>query len=172
MKQQSIRLFFLVLLLALPVTTACSSQPASNTAPTAPAVSPTQSGAQPTTSAPSANSGSLTVAGVQFQVASATRQNTYLVGTKTYKPSTTQDECLLVEAQLLSGDTGKVSDWTVSVIDEKRRASNASYASTISGGSTQGGKQRWLFYVAKTSQSFVLNLPDQQAFKLDSLLKK
>jgi len=172
MKQQSIRLFFLVLPLALLVTTACSSQTASSTAPTAPAVSPTQSGAQSATSSPSANSGSLTVAGVQFQVSSATRQNVYLVGTKTYKPSSTQDECLLVEAQLLSGETGKVSDWTVSVIDEKGRASNASYSTTILGGSTQGGKQRWLFYVAKTSQSFILNLPDKQTVKLDSLLKK
>ncbi len=142
------------------------------TKPTAPAVSPTQNGAQPATSASPANSGSLTVAGVQFQVSSATRQNTYLVGTKTYKPTSTQDEILLIEAQLLSGETGKVTDWTVSVVDEKGRASNASYASTISGGSTQGGKQRWLFYVAKTSQSFMLNLPDQQTFKLDSLLKK
>jgi hypothetical protein len=109
--------------------------------------------------------------GVKLKVISAIRQDTYAVGTQTFTPNSPLDECLIVEASINDSDTGTVQGWAVSITDENGRKSEPNLTSTKTYTSGKGTTIMWLFVVERTSNSFTVHLPDDQAVDISSLIK-
>jgi hypothetical protein len=137
---------------------------------------------------------SITFEGIKLQVGPVNRHDTFKTSDSTYNTTSSSDDFLVVKARLLSAEIGSpasgndidrvnawkremgdiVDGWNVTVTDENGRVSEiAGYLSvTYPDISSQGewikpGEVTWLFAVAKTSQSFTLNLSGNQTIKLE-----
>ena len=84
----------------------------------------------------------------------------------------TNDECMIVEAEIDTNDSKKVQGWEVSITDENGRKGNFDFSTTTIFDSGKGNKIMWIFVVTQASRSFTLHLPGGQTVELDSLVKK
>ncbi len=123
-----------------------------------------------TVSPQTASATPVTIQDIKLQITSATRQASYMnpITQKVYTPDDTQrDEVMVVEAKVLSGDIGKVSDWRdVWITDENGRETSPGSVTT-----KPDGTVIWPIVVQKSSHSFTLHLPDSVTVNLDSLVK-
>jgi hypothetical protein len=113
----------------------------------------------------------LTVEGIQLQVISIARQDTYEVSSQQeFVPNSPWDECLIVEASIKAYDPQKAQGWEVSVTDENGRESKSNLTSTETDASGVAKGIMWLFVVATDARSLTLHLLDGQSIQLDTLL--
>ena len=69
------------------------------------------------------------------------------------------------------GNTTQARSWNVSVTDEKARVSQLNLIETFVGeNNTELPMIDWYFIVTKTSNSFTLNLPEDQKIDLTPIL--
>jgi hypothetical protein len=104
---------------------------------------------------------SLFVQGAEIRILDTNRQKNFAVaGSEPLDPTSADDEVLVVDASILSGDTANVQGWPVSVSDEAGLTRLPSLALTITyEAETDPDGIRWVFVVPKESKSFTLNLP-------------
>jgi hypothetical protein len=110
----------------------------------------------------------ITVSGVELKVASVQLTDSYGSGGETIEPSSTADTFLVVKCDVISSSVETVS-WGVSVTADK----GSIVTPSVTDQTSQAGQLKelaWVFVVAKSAQSFVLNFPDGQTVKLDSLV--
>ena len=112
----------------------------------------------------------ITVSGVELEVASVQLTDSYGSGSETIDPGSTADTFLVVKCDVVSSNVGTARvSWDVSVTADKGSIVTPSVTEqTSEAGQLKG--VAWVFVVAKTAQSFVLNFPDGQTVKLDSLV--
>jgi hypothetical protein len=110
----------------------------------------------------------ITVSGVELKLASVQLTDSYGAGNETVVPSSTTDTFLVVKCDVISSSVETVS-WDVSVTADK----GSIVTPSVTERNSQAGQLKelaWVFVVAKTSQTFVLNFPDGQTVNLDSLV--
>jgi len=112
----------------------------------------------------------ITVSGVELKVASVQLTDSYDSGGETIEPSSTTGTFLVVKCDVISNSVGTARvSWDVSVTADKGSIVTPSVTKQTS----EAGQLKevaWVFVVAKTAQSFVLNFPDGQTVNLDSLV--
>jgi hypothetical protein len=110
----------------------------------------------------------ITVSGVELKVASVQLTDSYGAGSEAVAPSSTTDTFLVVKCDVISSSVETVS-WDVSVTADK----GSIVTPSVTEWNSQAGQLKelaWVFVVAKTSQTFVLNFPDGQKVQLDSFV--
>jgi hypothetical protein len=101
-----------------------------------------------------------------LQIISVTRNDNFVDTRRTYFPKSSADDLLIVEAKLLKPQTDDIGDWTVNVTDNTGVTVNRYVVNVYVG----TGNVKWVFSVPKTSQSFTLNLPDNEVIDLTPFL--
>ena len=112
----------------------------------------------------------VTVEGVEVQLSSATKQDSYEIGTQQFSTDSSETTILVIEAAVKAKEADVPTEWNVSIVDnnsgEVSRPQVTSWE-TIRDGPTE---VIWIFVVQQTANSLTLQLPEGLAIPLDSLL--
>jgi hypothetical protein len=111
--------------------------------------------------------------GTEFQVTSASMQDSYRVANEEYSPASGYDAFLIVEAETPpTGVDVEISDWEVQVQDENGRIDDPSITRVVSGivDTQEGNFLEWAFVVYKDAQSYTLVIQGYEIV-LDSILE-
>ena len=114
----------------------------------------------------------LTIQGLEFQLLSATFQDSFESSGQVHTPARDTDTLLVIEAMILSGDYQTIHEWakanlvTLTGLDEANYLVDITLTSSDSGGE----KIIWVIAVPKGQESFRLNLPDGYMINLYSFL--
>jgi hypothetical protein len=113
----------------------------------------------------------LLVDGLELQLTSADRRDRWVADLdgSVYRPSAQHDELLIVAGEV-TGSVDAVQDWEVSITDSGGRTDDPGVTTTTATEGESSGEVEWVFVVARTAQSFTLNLPDGEAIDLTPLL--
>jgi len=117
---------------------------------------------------------SVTVEGVQFSIISASTQNPSEYRGGVVKTPSPNDTFLVVIADVVSGEISSNERWIwfdLKVTDENGRSSGIWQVALEEDYGSGSRHMTWVFAVTKSSQSFIIHFPGQQAINLNPLLK-
>ncbi len=115
----------------------------------------------------------ITVEGVQVQLTSAARQDSYKSATGTHRPRQASDELLVIEATLSGAtDSQKILAWKPFTVDDTGRKDVPGISTVTSDKDKRPTKAIWIIAVAKTARSFTFHLPGDKTVNLAPLLSR